>query len=207
MPEMEPEGVGTGGSGKADERLHGEYGDNERMHGENNGVHVAANMSHSPSVLERTWGKSEPPFDFNKSIESFSVGSSKVESEVRSKKRPRRCRSPCEGEIGGPVGQEDGSTFNPLRELIKKSKVNEEAAKPNSVNGGQDKGNSEHGESAAMGDAGGLNSDHDDGPRLNHMGNSQVSAPGEGLDAEVNKVDRDEGDSIQQETVATMEIG
>ncbi|MFS8028509.1 hypothetical protein Hanom_Chr16g01511421 [Helianthus anomalus] len=163
MPEMEPEGVGTGESDKEDERMHGDYGDNEGVHGENNEVHAAANMSHSPSILERTWGKSQSLFDLNKSIESFSVGSSKVETEIRYKKRPRRCRSPCEGETGGPMGQEDGSTYNPLRELIKKkSKVNEEAPNSNTFNGGQDKGNSDHGDSAALGDSGGLNSDQDD---------------------------------------------
>ncbi|KAJ0920178.1 hypothetical protein HanRHA438_Chr05g0238481 [Helianthus annuus] len=122
MPEMEPEGVGTGESEKEDERLHGYYGDNEGVHGENNESHVAANMSHSPSILDRTWGKGQSLFDLNKSIESFSMGSSKVESEIRSKKRPRRCRSPCDGEVGGPMGQEDGSAYNPLRELIKNQK-------------------------------------------------------------------------------------
>ncbi|MFS7984518.1 hypothetical protein Hanom_Chr11g00987371 [Helianthus anomalus] len=148
MPEMESVGVEAGESEKEDDRLHGDYVDSEGVHGENNKSQGAANMSHSPSILERTCGKGQSLFDLIKSIGSFSVGSSKVEPEIRSRKRPRRCRSPRDEEVG--MGQEDGSAYNPLHELIKKSKVNEEVPNPNTFIGVQDNGNFNGGESAAQ---------------------------------------------------------
>ncbi|MFS7972042.1 hypothetical protein Hanom_Chr09g00839961 [Helianthus anomalus] len=198
---MGPEGVGTGELDKEDERMHGDYGGNEGMHGENSKLHGAANLAQSPRVLERTWDKSQSLFDLNKSIEGFSVGSSRVETEFRSKKRPRRCRSPCEGESGGPMGQEEGSAYNPLRELIKKSKVNEEVPSVSTFNGGQDKGNGAPKDAAALGGSGGISSVQFDVPSEEHIGNPQVPDPGEGVDADNNV------DPVQQETAATVEIG
>ncbi|MFS7908447.1 hypothetical protein Hanom_Chr01g00083241 [Helianthus anomalus] len=126
MPEMESVGEEAGESEKEDDGLHGDSADTEGVHGVNNSSQGAANLPHSPSILERAGGKGQPLFYLNKSIGSFLVGSSRVEVVIQTRKRPRRCRSPCDEEVGGPVGQGDGPSFNPLHELIKKSKVNVE---------------------------------------------------------------------------------
>ncbi|MFS7950773.1 hypothetical protein Hanom_Chr07g00587151 [Helianthus anomalus] len=109
--------VEEGGESEAEgDRLHGESVDYEELHGENNNIEGEAN-----------------------DIGSFSVGSTKVESVNKSRKRPRRCRSPSHEEFGGPEGQSDGpnSNRNPLHDLIKKSKVISVESNPASFIGEQ----------------------------------------------------------------------
>ncbi|MFS7990278.1 hypothetical protein Hanom_Chr11g01056901 [Helianthus anomalus] len=119
---METDGEGGGESEEEGDRLHGESVDCEELHGENNNIQGAANTSQFPTHLEHACEKTQPQFDLNKSIGSFLVGSTKVDSVNRSRKR---CRSPSQEEFGGPEGQRDGPNFNqnPLHDLIKKSKV------------------------------------------------------------------------------------
>ncbi|MFS8027509.1 hypothetical protein Hanom_Chr16g01499511 [Helianthus anomalus] len=100
---MGSDGEGGEGTEGEDNGLHGDPVECEEVHGEKNNPHGAAKTTHYPSTLEHACGKDQPPFDLNKSIGSFSVGSANGVSENWSRKRPRRCRSPCDEEIGGPV--------------------------------------------------------------------------------------------------------
>ncbi|KAJ0941985.1 putative RNA recognition motif domain, nucleotide-binding alpha-beta plait domain superfamily [Helianthus annuus] len=213
-PEMEAD-VEEGGESEAEgDGLHGESVDCEELHGENSNIEGEANESQIPIHVEHACEKTQPQFDLNKSIGSFSVGSTKVESVNKSRKRPRRCRSPSHEEFCGPEGQSDGPTpnRNPLHELIKKSKVISVEPNPASFIGEQNNvtvngGDTEEipGQSEV---SGGFNIAGDSQCRSTHLGTRQVSEPAECVaEADASQAKRGNGESIADEVLATMEVG
>ncbi|MFS7927252.1 putative Post-SET domain-containing protein [Helianthus anomalus] len=227
MPEMETDGEEDGESDVEGDGLHGEPVDCEELHGEpvdceelhgeiNQPLKTIdlANMSHSPYPLENVCEKVQPTFDLNKSLGSFSVGSTKVDSVNRTRKRPCRCRSPSCEEFLGPEGHDvgPGSNYNPLRELIKKSKVISVDPSPSLFTSEQNNepvpgGNTEEVHRLSK-DTGESNKVQDSEIRAVHLGTSLEPESGEsGMEAGDNRAEKGNGDLVSDEVRATMEVG
>ncbi|MFS7951827.1 hypothetical protein Hanom_Chr07g00599801 [Helianthus anomalus] len=124
------------------EELHGESVESEEVHGDkiqSLKTKGALNTTQFPTQEKHVRQSTQPPFDLNKSIGSFSVGSTHEESVGLSRKRPRRCISSSHELSGGPGGHTGGpgNTRNPFQELIKKSKMTSHVPNPAPFSGEQ----------------------------------------------------------------------
>ncbi|MFS7984418.1 hypothetical protein Hanom_Chr11g00986191 [Helianthus anomalus] len=214
LPESGTIGEEGGESEAEGDRVHGEPVDCEELHGETSQplkTNGTINLSGSPNQLENVCGKVQPTFDLNKSVGSFSVGSTGVESVIRTKKWPRRCRSPtCEESIG-PEGHEvgPGSNCNPLHELIKRSRVVSVDPNPYLFTDEQNNNVVPSGDAEeVLAGVGGSNRGQDPDIRAAHPGTNCEPEPGEnGTEAGKNQAEAGDGDIDSVEVRATMEVG